>query len=382
MKTPFLSFLLLTGLLISAFTCTNPSEPDNKPTGSDTTSHNFIWQSFGLGKSNSIARDVHVFSDTNIWVVGGFSTKDHFDDNGNNLAIWNGVEWKYKQFRLWKDYRALGGELKQELTSITGILAFSENDIVLMDDWSSIARWDGTQWSYEQPVFQFQTYDHTFLIAGNSTHDFYMFGFNSEAPRHAIIIHYKNGVFTPVLTDIVVPIYDATTDEAGTVWFSTYDESGLIDYNSLYKLKNGSIQKISYYHPFGAKDSLTEGMFALDCKNKKLYGMGNFYWKWTVSDKFKPELYSKTYNPQGSWAMSVNSENDIIFGSSNFAISHWNGSTLKSYPETESDFPNYRVLNSDYQGNSIGIVGWVDDISPDPDFPYLEVFAHVVVGRR
>jgi len=381
MKNLFYPLTLVLFISLTGTVCKSPTEPDNKPTGSDTTSHNFMWQSFRLGKSNSIARDVHVFSDTNVWVVGGFSTKDHFDDNGNNVAIWNGVDWKYKQFRLWKDYRALGGELKQELTSITGILAFNENDIILMDDWSSIARWNGTQWSYEQPVFQFQTYDHTFQISGNSSNDFYMFGFNSEAPRHTIIIHYKNGVFTPVANDFVVPIYDAVTDENGTVWFSTFDEGSVEKYNTLYKLTGNTITPVYNFNT--DQDTVVMGAFALDYKNKTLFGLGVNCWKWKPQSTFNPTLFSVAANPQGSWAMSVNSENDIIFGSSNFAISHWNGSTLKSYPEVEIQTNWYRVFKSSFKENMVCLVGVYSEVSTDPDYPHLsEDYAHVVIGRR
>ncbi len=379
MKTPLHSFLLLTGLLISAFTCTNPAEPDNKPTGSDTTSHNFFWQSFRLGKSNSIARDVHVFSDTNVWVVGGFSTKDHYDDNGNNLAIWNGVEWKFKQFRLWKDYRALGGELKQELTSITGILAFSENDIVLMDGYSSIARWNGTQWSYEQPAYQFDTYDGTFQIAGVSTHDFYMFGYyRSNGGLNIIIIHYKNGVFTSVANSLHAAVYDATTDETGTVWFSTYDHGSVEKYNTLYKLTGNSITQ--FYNFNTDQDTVVRGAFALDYKNKTLFGIGVNCWKWKPQATFNPTLFSVAANPQGTWAMSVNSENDVIFGSSGFAISHWNGSTLKSYPELYIDMYGEWVTGAGFNQNTAVVCGYIDDYPENSTLS--EPYAYVIIGKQ
>lgn len=93
--TFFLPVLFFTGL-----SCNSPTEPKDNP-GPDTTSHNFVWRVDTLGVYLSLARDVAIVNENDIWVVGEFyknhSTFDSITVDRYNAAHWDGMKWTLKR---------------------------------------------------------------------------------------------------------------------------------------------------------------------------------------------------------------------------------------------------------------------------------------------
>ena len=95
----------------------------------DTTSHDFIFQidTLGDGSSSSFS-DVAIINDTCIWAVGAVYLKDstgNIDPQPYNVAKWNGTRWELQRATV----TYLGNKINVPLE---GIFAFSQTDIWLM----------------------------------------------------------------------------------------------------------------------------------------------------------------------------------------------------------------------------------------------------------
>jgi len=71
--------------------CSNQTtEP--RPSGPDTTSHDFVWRMDTIGWRSTELFDVSIISRNNIW-VSGYITKEG-TDTVYSAAHWTGSEWK------------------------------------------------------------------------------------------------------------------------------------------------------------------------------------------------------------------------------------------------------------------------------------------------
>ena len=95
---PILLFSFLLCLLLTGSRCKSPTEPE-KPTGSDTTSHNFIWQVDTIGYRNTTLNDGVIINENDIWVVGEIYPDSASYKNGiaYGVAHWDGSNWTTKR---------------------------------------------------------------------------------------------------------------------------------------------------------------------------------------------------------------------------------------------------------------------------------------------
>ena len=118
----------------SCLTCPSP------PT--DTTSHNFTFQTFTFGGGGgSQLYDVAIINDTLAYAVGSIYLNDstgQYDPLPYNLAVWDGTKWDLKKVTV--NFR--GNTITPPLY---GIFAFSSNQIWLVGDIAIYG--DGTNWS-------------------------------------------------------------------------------------------------------------------------------------------------------------------------------------------------------------------------------------------
>ncbi|MGH2567363.1 MAG: hypothetical protein ACRDGA_03420, partial [Bacteroidota bacterium] len=136
MNRLILTVAVTAGLSFLFNTCKNIGvEP---PTGVDTTSHDFAWQTFVLGDGGgSILRDVAIINDTLAYAVGEINKKDsagQWENPPYGLAIWDGHTWTLK--RIYARYPNSNTPLRP-----TGIFAFSPTDVWLA--WGDVFQWDG-----------------------------------------------------------------------------------------------------------------------------------------------------------------------------------------------------------------------------------------------
>jgi len=110
----------------------------------DTTSHEFIFETFTFGGTagSSTLYDVAIINENNIWAVGEIMIADT-SQNGYtmyNAVHWNGVEWTLHRIMFY----TICGQQHQNAYAASSIFAFSENDIWVGMQGSQIARLNDT----------------------------------------------------------------------------------------------------------------------------------------------------------------------------------------------------------------------------------------------
>lgn len=117
----------------------NDDPPVMPPNNSDTTSHNFTWQTFtwGGGGASSI-NDVTIINDTNIWAVGEIQFTA---DSTYNAVHWNGHQWTFVNIPT----ERFGGTIGN--SRLNTIIAFTPNDVWTFSIAGSYSHWDGMQWT-------------------------------------------------------------------------------------------------------------------------------------------------------------------------------------------------------------------------------------------
>lgn len=190
---PILNAMILTALslLLSLSGC--PEEPENHD-DPDTTSHDFIWQTWIFGElGSSHFRDVAIVDENNIWAVGEIFVYDP-DSSFNgagwetfNAAHWDGEKWNLIQIR--------------NVAPLSSIWYFSENDIWVSSGYPE--HWDGNAWT----LYHFQDMGlgenvSTEHIWASYTNDIYFVGYKGS------IVHYDGSKFTKIESGTTLPIND------------------------------------------------------------------------------------------------------------------------------------------------------------------------------
>jgi hypothetical protein len=118
----------------------NTNDEHNCIVPTDTTSHDFTWVVDTLGDYGSSLRDVAIISENEVWAVGNIVVSQP-EYNLYGSAIWDGVKWNLKK-------------LMSGTSNVTpkGILAFFEDDIWFAS--GSIYHWnvDTTELSYLRDI--------------------------------------------------------------------------------------------------------------------------------------------------------------------------------------------------------------------------------------
>lgn len=115
----------------------NDDPPVIPPNNNDTTSHDYTWQIDTLGDANGILYDIALINDTLAYAVGEIYLKDSsgiLETTPYGLAIWNGKSWKLKQ--IYARYPNSNTPLRP-----LGILSFSATDVWFA--WGDVYQWDG-----------------------------------------------------------------------------------------------------------------------------------------------------------------------------------------------------------------------------------------------
>ena len=138
LKTIFPSFILIS-LLSLTTTCSSPTEP-GKDSGPDTTSQNFIFETFefGDGSASSYLNDVWIFDENNIWAVGDISKTDSLPLT--NIIVWNGKKWTARtEFYTSSGVNGIWAFDKNLIYFASGGIRFLKNGVL-----NSVTKYDGT----------------------------------------------------------------------------------------------------------------------------------------------------------------------------------------------------------------------------------------------
>jgi len=140
----------------------------------DTTSHDIIWEVETIGGPGSLARDVAIINENNIWIGGEF----FMNDTLYNAANWGGQQWNLKRIPAVPWYNP-------EIFVYDGIrtlFAFSSDDIWFSEELGTIVHWDGN--SYESFIIGANQAQGTILkMWGLSSDEIYLVGTNGSITK-------------------------------------------------------------------------------------------------------------------------------------------------------------------------------------------------------
>jgi hypothetical protein len=167
----------------------NQSSNEVTLTTMDTTSHNFIFETFTFGDiGNSVLFDLAIISPENIWCVGEINIAD---TSINGYTTYNAVHWDGSQ---WELKRIL---YQGSFWTIRTVFAFNENDIWF----SAFVRYDGQNF-IELPISPILNGWTINKIWVRSSNDLYAVGNDGN------IAHYQNSQWRRITSGTDVDLKD------------------------------------------------------------------------------------------------------------------------------------------------------------------------------
>lgn len=330
MKIPPVNSLFLTGLLISAFTCTNPSESDNKPTGTDTTSHNFTWQIDTIGYRNASLADGVIINENDMWVVGEIypDSASYKDAIAYGAAHWDGMKWTPEKVvaRWFHDNPDIKSQVR-----IGGIVQTDDGSLFISSGLVLMKRENSSWIEKGLDIIDGKGFQ---KIWGIKSDDIYIYGVNGG------LYHYNGSSLTLIPTNTTLDImdmqgdYNPYTKEYELLALASTDYSHL-NGSKLLKIKNKSVTELSVK---GINNYSKEKLWFYQGSNYWIVGDGE-YFKQSLSDSI---WNRKSDHPSSNWvANDINgwNPNDILLALGDGHILHYNGSNWK-------DFKNELKLNN------------------------------------
>ena len=230
--------LLITLLVLPLqFSCDSVG-PDDNSNGIDTTSHNFIFQTWTFGTiGGSTLYDCAIISSENIWFVGEIMIADT-SINGYttyNAVHWDGSQWELKRIKT----NACGGV---DYPPIQAIFTFSFNDVLFAHIDGSITHYNGIEFTNDCSLIT-QLNGSANKIWGESNNDFYVVSSNG------FIARYLNGTWSRINCGTSLNINDiwGITDEYGIKFIlcPAYD-FGSGGEKKLISISNNTVGEISW----------------------------------------------------------------------------------------------------------------------------------------
>ena len=327
----------------------------------DTTSHNFIWQTFEFGQhSSSVLYDVAIINENNIWAVGEIYMKDSLgnpDSKRYNLVVWDGNEWKVKRI----PYNYQGSVFYHPIQSI---FAFESTDIWFCGN--GVIRWDGNDFlPIPIPSNVWGPYQMNKLW-GSGSNDLYAVGNGGN------IAHYQNGVWTKIESGTSLGLADIFGNEMGEIYACGGNLStghGIVLKINSNKTTTKIIESYYYGTGFDSTKMFTENLYGplvgiwVD-KNGTTHTLGNLIYryncgKWDYAKGIEyNDLNSGYFSGRGfSWSIRGKENNDFIFVGERNTVRYFNGIRAVQIGEPFSYTSEYRWYKVDYKQNKAVIVG-------------------------
>lgn len=323
----------------------------------DTTSHNFTWETFTIGK-NGILRDVAIIDENNIWAVGEIYLDDSTGGGGlHNAAHWDGNEWKILRIPT----ATYGGFIRNEI--LNTILAFSENEIWTFSSAGSYSHWDGYKW---ETKFVDERTGSGSRLWGNNSSNIYLVGTNGS------ISNYNGTTWQKIVSGTEVDLLDVWgTDDGEVVWICGYDS----DYRKtiLLRIEDMNVKKLYEGDSFGKNNDHYVGLFG------GIYGKRDNLILMNTGHLFKQRntsiLNMKFVSDLTSWGYSIGGTeiNNIFISGQNGLVGHFNGLTYHEYNELKNN--QYFLYSLDVKKSITVIVG-EQYLSP------IEQKTIVIIGKK
>ncbi len=217
-----------------------------------TTSNNFVWQTFEFGGniSNSVLFDVAIIDENNIWAVGEIRTDS--TDTLYNVVHWDGAVWKLLKLQFY----SFCGQPNTGSYPARAIFTFNDGVFVLGSTSQIIYLSDGNQLKIECLPLTISINK----IWGSASTDFYATGNTGS------LAHHQNADWSKIETGTTIPLNDIYGSKDGkNVLISGYDsETG----NSLLlRYSDNTMTKIYEVLPGSpgwneARDNLISGVIS------------------------------------------------------------------------------------------------------------------------
>ncbi|MBP7543231.1 MAG: hypothetical protein KA747_06460 [Ignavibacteriaceae bacterium] len=294
------------------------------------TGNSFSWTKHYLGSTNinySYVNDIAIISENDIWAVGLFVLPDtNLAGYSNyNAAHWDGTGWEYK--KLW--FEAPGNY--QSVPAITGILAFSHDNLFMMSEWGTTF-YDGKNQSKTENGPYWTT-----TIWGSDSNNIYAGGYSGK------IYHYNGTVWTLIETGTNLYVnniygdYNKRTKSYEIV--AVCAEYSLGFTSKIFKIEGEKATEISMQ---GISDWVLRGWLY---PGKKIFVVGDGLYVKNMKDS----EWSKDQDPSliTIYCIKGTRLNDIFAGSTYDRLFHFNGIEWKKlFPENpNSSYGKIKIKN-------------------------------------
>ncbi len=328
----------------------------------DTTSSNFIWQTYTFGSpaaGSSYLNDVSIINDTDIIAVGAVYLTDstgHADLFPYNLVQWDGVKWNLKKISV--EYKG-----NKTIAPLTGINVLSDRSIVLSSGLPYIPDANGG-WKL------YQLWDMGILNENDGSVN-HIWGLSIDnlffVGNKGTIVFYSSDTWQKIESGTTLPIQNiwgnanSLTGKSQILCVASdkYYNQG----NELIEIKNNNTAIA--IPDSGLPWSLSSVWFI---PNRKYYIAGDGVFQTTSLDKRwtevkgLPRIYSD--------AIRGINYNEIVVSGSNGTLSYFNGVRWHNYINNPLPYISGRLVSVSIKGNTIAAVGFNGEQ------------AYIVIGRR
>jgi hypothetical protein len=296
-------FAITTVMLLISCSTTEP--PDDKPpVEPDSTTQNFIFETFefGDGFSSSYLNDVWIFNENNIWAVGDIGPTN--GEAGTNILRWNGNQW-YKFDREFVS------------TGFTGIWAIDSSNIYLAS---------GALRKYKNGTIQVIDLSHLTFTQGQGVHKLWGSSENNiwGVGPNGTLVHYDGTAWSKIDFDEGFR-FDAITgsEQTGIAYASATDQQ----FNTIIVELRNNIANIIYNSTID-QNHLTSFSIELFNEEKLILGNKNV-WTFSISSKETEVNYVFPINGDFINLIAVYDTMDIFFFVDKYGpgeiLLHYNG---------------------------------------------------------
>ncbi len=294
------------------------------------SSHDFHWEIDTLGEYGSGLRDVFAFSENDVWVVGEIITNVHTGDK-SNAAHWDGTKWELHKIPA----VAFHGMI-YEKHIIQAIYGFNDHELWMFSLIGSSIYINENEWRSE---FVEDLKGIIYDIWGTSSTNLYFVGGNGT------IVHYDGSQYRRMesgtdadLKDID-GVYDPETGQT-RIWVAG---TGVLLYSE------GETWEVvwDYDHPF-FKDNYNNPntVWVPDKKGFIVSVWGGSNSGTYLFNQQNPHQHTLLFNHDlFSFDMHGNSINDFFIVGDWNKVYHYNGSTVRNYPELSLDGYSFGIYH-------------------------------------
>ena len=288
------------------------------PNRSDTTSHNYSWQTFSFGGGGgSILNDVAIINDTLVYAVGAIYLTDstgQYDPFPYNLAVWSGQTWKIQKVA----YNYQGQPFYHPIECI---YAFGPDDIWLAGN--GVQHWDGIQFNEIDLPISMWGQNQVNKIWGINSSNFYIVGNGGS------IAHYDGSSWTKIESGTSLRIFDiwgAQNFQTGQ-WEVLAVASDDVN-KKLLKIQGTTVSTV----PDSGLSASLYGVWFVPEEKYYVVGAGIGY-KSSLDNSPWSVYPSGAVTSYMSGGVRGSGLNNVFVAGSFFEIVHYNGSTWHTYKD-------------------------------------------------